>query len=300
MSTVAVTQPGLCDAPVRSALQVICVTLLFVFVDGTGKLLVTELPTGIVVWGRYASSVLVLLALLPWSGGPALWGTRAPQLQLWRGVCLLGTTGFMFLSVRYLPLTDAYALQYVSPLLVGVLSAVLLRERLRRVQIGLMAVAFCGVVTIVRPGVGEFGYAMLLPLASALCYAAYQLLTRHVASRDTPLVSLFCANLVGLCGASVAWLIDQPVLGPRTLLLMMLMGIGGAAGHFLLANALRGARASWLAPFLYVQIVWASAADALLFQRAPAFTTWIGAAVVITCSVTLLFFKPASTIPKQG
>ncbi|MFT4069710.1 DMT family transporter [Paraburkholderia sp.] len=288
------TRGGLRDAPVRSALQVVCATLLFVGVDGIGKLLVSELPTGIVVWGRYASSVVVLLALLPGYGPRALWGTHAPALQLLRGASLLGTTGFMFMSVRYLPLTDAYAVQYTSPMLVGVLSVAFLRERPRRTQIGLMAIAFCGVLTIVRPDIAAFGYAIFLPLVSAFCYAAYQLLTRHVASRDTPLVSLFCANLVGLAVASFAWLFWQPALGARQIALMALMGLGSAAGHFLLVNALRGARASWIAPFLYVQIVWASAADAFLFQRAPALTTWIGAAIVITCSVTLLWVRPVS------
>ncbi len=127
--------------------------------------------------------------------------TRRPWLQLLRGMCLLGISALFIGGLRYIPLAEATAVMFLAPLIVTLLSALFLRERISTGQWVAVATGFLGVLFIVRPGGDLFTPTILLPVMASLCFAIYQLITRRLASTDHAVTSnFFCqAYLVQWC-----------------------------------------------------------------------------------------------------
>lgn len=210
-----------------------------------------------VAWARYASNVLVLLALLGPRSGRRLWRTRAPALQWWRGVALGASTAFMIAGLARMPLAEASAIVFLTPVLVAAASGPLLGEPASRGTWLALVASFAGVLLIVRPGTAAFSWAALLPLGTAVCGAAYQLLTRRLSGVDAPTTTLFLASAIGALmmsfAAPFAW--RWPLVEWWHLVPFVASGAVGAAGHFLMIRAFDHASPAVLAPFGYLQIV---------------------------------------------
>jgi drug/metabolite transporter (DMT)-like permease len=261
---------------------------LFGVMDGLGKLLAGGYPVAQVVWARYAFAVPVLLLLTRPSRWPRLLRCERPLLQAGRGLLPLLASVTVIVGLLFIPLADATAIGFASPLLVALLSAPLLRERVSvHTWIGVVA-GFAGVLIIARPGAGTIAWAALFPLGTALFFALYQVLTRLVSRDDDPLVTLAWTILVGLAATSpvltVRW---QPATGPDWLL-MALSGLLFGAGQLLLIRAFALAPAAVLTPFTYAQIVAAVLFGVVVFGDVPDAWTLAGTAVVILAGVYVL------------
>ncbi len=188
---------------------------------------------------------------------------------------LLFTTG-----VHYLPLAEATAVNFLAPVLVTALSAPLLKERVTRGQWAAVVLGFVGVLVVVHPGGEMFTPAILFPLGSALGFCFYQLLTRQLASIDSPTTSNFYA---GLCNTVVMTaLVPFFWSTPRWdhALLMLALGGFGMSAHLLLTQAFRFAAPALLAPFSYCQIVFAGLLGLLFFSHVPDSTSLLGIAII--------------------
>jgi drug/metabolite transporter (DMT)-like permease len=163
-------------------LAVLCFTLLDTIAK---RLVVGDIHPLQVVWGRYAFSLLPLL-LIPIHSGWRRLATRRPGVQLMRGLTLIGATAAMFAALRTLQLADAYALSYVSPVLVAIISRHAFAERLNRWQLTALALGLAGVLVVIRPAFAQAGGAVGFPLLMALSYAIYQVLTRVVRQATMP------------------------------------------------------------------------------------------------------------------
>ena len=267
------------------ALMVLSVALLSTM-DGIAKYLTRSLPLGEVVWARYAFNLLALLVVLPaWRA--AVWRTGALRLQVLRGLMMIVATGLMFLSLSLLPMADTYAITYVSPLLVAVMAAAWLRERVGLERWLAMAAGFVGVLVVIRPGSGVIGLAALAPLGAAGAFAVYQLATRMLA-RDHMLVTMFYSATVGTLVSTLflpfAWRApDLKALG-----LMMLMGGLGLLGQLAMIRAFTLGPASTISPFIYTQIVFAALFGLLVFGDRPDLFTWLGAVIVVAAGLQVL------------
>lgn len=258
-------------------LAVLCFTLL----DAIAKRLVVGSVNPLqVVWGRYAFSLLPLLLIPLFSGWRRLATTR-PGLQFARGLTLIGATAAMFTGLRTLQLADAYALSYVSPVLVAVLSRYAFGERLNRWQWTALALGFAGVLVVIRPAFAQAGGAIVFPLLMAISYAAYQVLTRVARRTDDATVCVFYASLVGTALLTLAMpLVWQPMPLAHWGW-FALMGGFGLVGHWLLAVAASRAPASLLAPLSYAQLVYAALIDLAVFGAIPDGWTLIGSAIIL-------------------
>jgi len=146
-------------------------------------------------------------------------------------------------------------------------------------------VGFLGVLIIMRPGSAEFHWAMLISLCNALLGAFYNIATRKVGGHDSTETSLFYVGLVGtLVSATTLPQVWQTPQGFEWLLLL-LMGLAGTAGHFMLIQAHRLAPASAIAPFIYTQIITMTISGALVFGQFPDGWTLVGAAIVVASGV---------------
>lgn len=270
-------------APAFSAIALcLLAMLLFTLLDATAKHLSATLHVPLLVWGRYLAHLLLMLTLVP-SLGRALVITKRPGWMLLRGLSLVAVTLLGQLAMRTLPLAETTALVFVAPLLVGVLAGPLLGEQVRVRHWLALCAGFAGVLLIVRPGGTLDGIGVACALAAGVCYAAYQLLTRALASSEPPLRLLFYTALVGTLLMSpmlpITW--DGRLPTPMQALLIASLGVYGAVGHFLLIRAFRESPASRLAPLLYMQLVWAVLLGWLIFAQWPDRLTIAGMLIIV-------------------
>jgi len=265
----------------RGILMMLAGTMTFALLDTLSKYLVKSYPAPMVVWARYAVPLLLMALVFGPRLGRRLMHSHDHQRQIARGLLLTGATLAMVFALRVMPLAEAQAISFVHPLLLTLLAVQLLGERVRGVGWFAVCLGFTGMLIIVRPGGSVFTPAALLPLANALCYALYQLVTRQVAHRDGTLPSLFYVLLVGslVMTAALPFSWQTPDLWGIAGLLGAGLLAGG--GHFLIIKAFQAAPASVCAPFAYGQLVWVTLFGALVFSELPDGLTLIGMLVVV-------------------
>jgi drug/metabolite transporter (DMT)-like permease len=262
--------------------------VLFTLLDGSAKWLVQSVPVLVVVWLRFLTHTLIASALLFPMRGRALVRTQHLRWHLIRGLMFVAMTGMNFWALQYLQLTVTASIFFLVPILVALLSAPLLGEKLDARRWAAIVAGFVGVLVVVRPGSEAFHPAILLSLANAVLYAFFNMMTRKLAAYDPPETIQFLPALVATVVlapfALAAW---QSPAGGFEWLLLCLMGIFGGTGHYLLALAHRYAPASTLAPFLYQQILYMALFGYLVFGNVPDKETWIGAAIVVASGLYL-------------
>jgi len=261
----------------------------FACLDAIGKYLGTRMDVLQVVSVRYASAFLLTFLISNPITHRGLLQTARPRLQVGRAVLLLGSTFFNFMAFRYLQLDEALAILFSTPFMVAILAGPMLGEWVgwrRWIAIG---VGLLGVLVVVRPGLGGLQWAALLSGASAVCYAFYSITTRMLARYDSSQTTLFYSNMLGMAimlpVLPFVWTPPQSVFDG---VLMVAMGGFGAFGHYLLIVAHRHAPASVLSPFMYTQLIWATAFGFFVFGNVPNQWTLTGAAIVIASGLYLL------------
>ena len=256
-------------------------TLCFAILDSTVKFLSQRYPVSLLVGARWGIQVIALLVWLGPQVGRGLLRTPNPGTQLVRGALLLGSSICFMTALKYLPLADATALNYSTPVIVSVMAVMFLNERMTHARIAFIGAGIAGMLLIVRPGSELFQGAALLALCAAGFYATFQILTRKLAHDDWR-VSLFFPALV----STVAMALVVPfVEWPQTVYwadvaLLIFGSMFGTFGHFLLLRAFQRATASALTPFTYTQLVWATLIGWAAFGTFPDRFTLLGMAVI--------------------
>jgi drug/metabolite transporter (DMT)-like permease len=256
--------------PPQAVLLIVAALLCFTLIDAIIKLLTQRYPVPLLVWARWGVQVVALLLWLVPAMGTQLLRSRELPLQLARGVLLLGASLCFFNALKFLPLAEVTALTYLSPMLVALLSAVFLRERLTALRVAMIAAGLLGMLLIVRPGGEVFHGAALLALAAAGLNAAFQILTRKLAAEDAR-VTLVYPAIVGtvLMSFATPWTGIEQAIPWVDVALIVVAGLVGTFGHFLFILAFQRAPASGLTPFTYVQLVWATVVGWAIFGRLP-------------------------------
>ncbi|SMF40613.1 Permease of the drug/metabolite transporter (DMT) superfamily [Tistlia consotensis] len=253
---------------------------LFVSMDATAKYLSQDYAVPQIVWARYLFHVLLVCLVLN-RRLPRLARSGRLGLQLLRSLLLVATTGCFFLALSLMPLANASAIMLVAPLVVTGLSVPLLGEPVGVRRWCAVVVGFVGALIVLKPGVGVFEWASLLPLLTACIYALYQIVTRLLAQRDSPLTTTLYTGVVGalLSSAVVPWFWQSPDAAGWAL--MAAVGLIGTASQFCLIKAFQNAPAAVVSPFGYSNMVWAILYGLVLFGDFPGPSTLIGAGVLI-------------------
>jgi drug/metabolite transporter (DMT)-like permease len=253
----------------------------FAVLETTGKYLSQFYPVPEVVWWRYTVHTLLMLALLAPKLGWKLVRTAQPGGQILRAALLLGSTLCNFGALSYLPLAEVKAISFISPLLVTIFAVWLLKEEVSAPKWIAVMVGFMGTLFIVRPGSHMLSWAASLAVGTALCYSLYQIMTRKFSDDEEPLATLFYTGIVGcviLCFAMpFLWITPSP----RHVGLLMLLGVAGATGHFMLIKALELERASALSPLGYTQLLWVTLLGFLVFGQLPDLRAVVGMAIIV-------------------
>jgi drug/metabolite transporter (DMT)-like permease len=269
----------------KGILLMLLAILLFTAMDAQAKGLIAKYTTLQVVWARFAGqAVLVLLFLGPARIGPTL-RTRYPLTHLARSGFQLGATGLFFASLAYIGLAEATALTDINPVLITLGAALFLGEKLGPRRIFGVVMAMVGALIVIRPGLGVFTPAALLPLACAVSYAGNALLTRHVGPKEGPWTSMLLAALFGTLVTSLALPFFWSPIALADLPVFLLLGVLGSGAQLCIIKSFSMAEASAVAPFAYLGIVTATFWGIVLYGEYPDLWTVIGALVIVAAGL---------------
>jgi drug/metabolite transporter (DMT)-like permease len=225
-------------------------------------------------------ALIMFPAMLPVSPLYAL-PTKRLGLQIIRGVALLGSSLFFISGLRFLPIAEASATSFISPLFVTALSIVFLGERVGKRRWLATAVGLIGVLIILRPGSSAFHPAAFFPLVSALAWACTLIMTRMMSGREHAITTMAYSSIAGACILSA--LVPFVWVAPswHDILFGILIGVSSTAGQWIVVLAFRYADASVLAPFSYTQLLWVGILGFLIFGEVPDVWTVTGAAIIV-------------------
>jgi drug/metabolite transporter (DMT)-like permease len=279
--------------PLRRALPLFLLAgLCFSSLDATAKWLVRDHTLFMVVWARYLGQMVVVTPVAWHRGGGGFWRTRHLRMQLARSVCLVVATLCFFGALRFLPLAEASAITFLAPMFAILLSMPVLGEKPTRARWAAAIVGFAGIVILVRPGSAVFHPATGLLVVAALSNALYQLLTRKLPN-DTPYTTLFYSALVGTAVLTFAlpWAELPTEVNARDGFFLLLLGVFAGIGHWLLIGAFLAAPASLVAPFAYLQMIWATLYGYAVFGQLPDRLSAAGMAVIVASGVGLVLHE---------
>lgn len=259
----------------------------FAVLDTTVKYIGAAVSVVVSVWFRYAFQALAVSAFMLPRHGKRLLRTAHPRFQLLRGLLLTAISALAFISLQYMPVGAFTAIVMSAPLVVTLLAALFLKERVSPLRWLLVAGGFAGTLLIVRPGGAVLGWASLLPLTLVLMYAWFQILTSQMARTENPLTMHFYTGWVGAALSSLALPLFWTVLPDgKILALLILIGLMGTVGHFLLILAFARTPASTLTPFLYSQVGFAMFGGWLVFGHVPGTWELAGIALIVVCGAS--------------
>ena len=255
---------------------------IFTLLDGSAKWLVQGMPVIMVVWLRFVGQLILTGAVLLPLRGLSLLRTQHLRWHLLRTAMAVVMTGLNFVALQYLQLTVTSSIFFSSPIIIALISAPLLGEKLDAARLAAIVAGFCGVLIIVHPWSADFHPAMILSVINAFLYAGFLMSTRHLAAYDSPETIQFLpavgATLVLAPLAFLGW--EWPDSW-REWTVACLLGVFGSVGHYLLAVAHRYAPSSVIAPFVYQQVIYMALFGYLVFGDVPGPAVWAGAAIVI-------------------
>ncbi len=276
------------DTP-RALLLMAAAVALFALMDAGLKLLSPHYPPLQVGALRGLASLPFILAWVVSTTG--LCGLRPVRwpLHLLRAVLGIAMMAGFVYGLRRLPLSTAYAITFVAPLLVTAMAVPLLGERVGPRRWGAIGIGLAGVLVILRPtGDGLLTAGGLAILLAAVCYAASAITVRLLARTDSTQSMVFWLMLLlGLGSAALAWRGWVP-LQPAHLWIVAGIGLAGSLAQVALTEAFRRGEASLVAPLEYTALVWGALLDAALWGVLPDRMTWLGAAIIVASGLYLL------------
>lgn len=282
--------------PLRAIALLACAQCLFALLDATGKTLAQDMGIPLIALVRHAGQVLLMLVFLGPRMGRRLFTTRQLGLQVWRGLAMSGFTIFFFSALWRLPQAEATALNFIAPFVVMLCAGPLLQETVSRGKWLGAAVGFVGMLVLVRPGSHLDHLGIVFALLTVVCNVAFQLLTRRLALVENSFTTMFLSALLSvlisglllpLQGMWGGWPTD---LSLHQVALLLAMGALGAVSQWCFIRAYVWSSASFIAPLLFTQLVWSTAAGLLFFDQLPDSTSLLGIALILASGVATMIY----------
>lgn len=245
--------------------------------DATVKYLGQTMPVVLLLWARYLVQALVMVTVQArrraWR---ELLASQHLPLQGLRALLLLGNAACSFFGIQHLPLAEFTALAMLAPVATTLLANFLLHEKVGHARWVIVALGFAGMLLVVRPGSGALGWGVAFPVAGAVLFAAFQIVTSRLMERDDMVTTNMLSGLTAwsvLCLLLLIFPTDAlqsfERTGPVHWALVLCLGSVATLGQILLAMAIRTAPVSTLTPFGYSQIAFAALISWLVFSQQP-------------------------------
>ncbi|WP_294978005.1 DMT family transporter [Tabrizicola sp.] len=255
------------------------------------------IPVGQITTARFVvQTALMLPVVLIMRFSMRLSGKALAYTTL-RALLLIVST-FAFVSgIQVMPLADALAIVFVEPFILLILGHFLFGDQVGPRRIAACAVGFVGVLLVIQPSLAAFGLVALWPLATAVLFALYMLVTRGISTWMHPVAMQFHTSWTGLLLClPVMFLADGsgiPALDPVwpagwNWLWLFMVGFFAAVSHLCMTYALKFATASALAPLHYLEIVTAVTLGYLIFDDFPNAMTFAGMAIIVASGLYII------------
>ncbi len=272
-------------------LLMIITTIVFASQDGLSKYLATEYNVYMVVMIRYwfFAAFVISMSSRRTGGIKRVAKTKSPILQIFRSVILVAEMCITILAFTLLGLAETHAIFASYPLIIAMLSGPILGEYVGWRRWLAISVGFIGILIILNPGSGIFSPYALVPLAGAILFALYGLLTRYVGQYDNSSTSFFWTGVVGSIAMTVVGLNFWDPVSKSDWSIMLLLSASGVVGHYLLIKCYEVAEASAVQPFAYLQLIWASMIGIIIFGEQITTNILIGACIIVGAGLFTLW-----------
>jgi drug/metabolite transporter (DMT)-like permease len=292
--------PSTPENPLKGmAIMATCMVIL-PLMDAIAKYMATfeAMSPGQVTFYRFFFQLVCILPLVVFTGA-AVFQPKRPWMNLLRGMLHAAASLMFFAAVKYMPLADVFAIYFVEPFMLTMMSALFLREKVGWRRWLAIVVGFGGAMIVIQPSYAIFGWTALLPVACAFLYTLYLFLNRAIGEADSPLVMQTMAGVGGtlfmaaalVAGDSAGAIDFGPSLPASWLGLFLLMLLGSISGymHLLVVRAFRLAPLSLLAPFQYFEIISATVLGYALFGDFPTASKWLGIAIIVASGLFIIW-----------
>lgn len=300
-----------------SRLGVLCALIAsfsFTLNDVGIKFLSGDYPLHQVVLIRASVGLLVILAIMiPLEGGYSLLRTKHIGLHLIRGAFVVAANMLFFLGLAEIPLSEATAIFFVSPLIITVFSVLFLSEKVGPWRWFAVAMGLIGAAVMLRPTPNSFQLAGLLPAGAAFCYAGLHIMTRKMGSTERAstmafylqvtfvLVSVFMGLAIGdgryatQDSLALEFLL-RPWVWPTQFDLVVMSGVGvaSAVGGYFISQAYRLSEAALIAPIEYVALILAVFWGIVIFNEWPDHVAWTGMALILGGGLLMIWRESVS------
>ena len=288
--------------------------------DVSIKYLSTGYPLHEITLIRSAVALCFIMAVIvPLNGGISKLRTKLLKIHIIRGICVVCANMFFFMALAALPIADAVAIFFISPLLITILSIIFLNEKVGVWRWSSILIGLVGVLIISRPGTAAFQIASVLPMLAALCYAFLHILTRKIRATESASTMAFYIQLtflvisiaIGLTlgdgrfnenrDPSLSFIFREWIVPVRSdYLILTMLGITSALGGLLISQAYRLGEAAFVAPFEYIAMPMAIFWGIIIFSETPGLYTWLGILLIISSGLFMVWRETKTQkVPKK-
>lgn len=266
-------------------LHILLYALSYAGLWATVRSLAQEIHPLVLVFYRTVFGTMLIMPLFFKGGFQSL---KINQLTLYtlRGVLSIFTMFLTFFALSHIPLADAVAYSYLSPICAIVLAAFFLNERLGRKQFLAICIAFIGAVTLLRPDFQTINIGILASLGAALGFAGTLICMKLLTRKDSPkLVAIYGYIIplpLSLMFAMPYWQWPGSLQIWGLLLLMSLLSV---IAHLSMTHALSRADIGAILPFDFIRLIFAAALGIVLFQDALDWISLVGGTIILAASI---------------
>ena len=292
------------DRPLLGIALMTCFCVLAPLSDATAKFLgQPEFAQTVfqLVFLRFLMQAIFLIPLARARGDRLRMARRETRLVLLRTVLHVTGSAMMFASLRFLPLADTIAIAFVMPFILLLLGWLLMDEEVGWRRLLACAVGFAGTLLVIQPSFAEVGWPALLPVAVALSFACFMLVTRAMAKSVDPIAMQGVSGamavalmlpfaLFGLLeGGSFAFVPIPVAIWP----LYLVLGLLGSFAHLLMTWSLRYVPSATVAPMQYLEIPFATLIGWLVFAELPNGLAAVGIAITVAAGLYVILRERA-------
>ncbi|WP_299962836.1 DMT family transporter [uncultured Roseobacter sp.] len=291
------------DRPLLGIMLMLGFCMLAPVGDAIAKILGQTVPVGQLVVVRFAVQALVLIPLVWMTGRMWRMRGRVLMLTLVRTILHIAGIGTMVTALKYLPLADAIAIAFVMPFIMLLLGKYALNEEVGPRRLIACLVGFIGTLLIVQPSFQAVGWPALLPLAVAVNFAFFMLVTRQIARETDPIglqaVSGVMAVIIMVPALfcfrdSTIWDLQWVRGTQHDWTLLLGIGLLGTGAHLLMTWSLRYAPSATLAPMQYLEIPFATVIGFLVFSDLPNPLAAVGIAITMAAGLYVVLRERAT------
>jgi drug/metabolite transporter (DMT)-like permease len=282
---------------------------LFAMQDSLIKFIFEQSALYEIFFGRYLVAAILLFCYIKFRGQKVTLKTHYPVLTIVRVILHFFAFSFFFISLTYMQLATANALFFSCPFFVSIFAKFFLKEFIGIRRWSAIAFGFMGVLIVLNPNFSEFEFRNLLPVLSALLYAASMTITKYTSDKDDVNTQLYYFYLIALifCGVIYVFMgsgqFNSVNFDPTTQFIfrewfsnfdytwkfILFFGVAASIAFVCIFSAYIVASPSVVSLFEYSLIIMSMIPGYFLFNEIPSLRTLIGVICIISAGVYIYF-----------